>query len=167
MKRSFLLLLVTALACALAACDTSSATNTPVRPAPATFAPGPTPLAADVQIGYDVSGGIAGIRNALMIEPDGTTIVVSRGKPDKTVQLSAAEMNSLRGLASAANFFTLEDRYGLGAVPDDIVRSVTLRQNGRAKTVKTSDSSEDLIPPPLAELIRALQTILDSQLASP
>ena len=133
-----------------------AATPTPVA-APAT----PTPAATGGAMKYEMTGGIAGLRDELTIAADGTAQFTRRGRPAGSMTLTPDRVNALVAQFAAANFFALEDRYDAGNVSDDIYDTLTFTQDGRTHTVTAAQvSGQGLTPQPLLELIATFKGIV-------
>lgn len=86
-----------ALAALLAGCATTGPAATPT--APATAGSGPS-TGQSVRVVLERSGGIAGIRDTVTVEPDGRWTVVDRSGASRTGRLSATDLARLRQLAA-------------------------------------------------------------------
>lgn len=126
-----------------------------VEPAPTTTAQG-----APAQITYEVTGGIAGMRDVLEIRPGGDMRLTKRGSQVITGTLGQEEYQSLIELFDAAGFFDLQERYDEGNVSDDIYLAITYSRDGRAKTVTVAQvGGQGLTPPALQDLLNELDQI--------
>ncbi|WP_141714917.1 protealysin inhibitor emfourin [Micromonospora rhizosphaerae] len=84
---------VAALLIPLGGCSATDSTSTGARRSA-------TPAAQVARLVLEKSGGIAGVRDTVTVEPDGRWTVVDRSGASRTGQLSAADLERLRQLAA-------------------------------------------------------------------
>ncbi len=130
--------------------------------------PSPTPGASGAEITYDLSGGLAGIREVLHISPTGDASATRNGQLRGTRILSPAQLATLAAQFQAAQFFTLQDVYDNGMVSDDRYMTITVTSGGQSKTVRVAEiGGQGLTPPGLLTLIATLQQIAGDVAAGP
>lgn len=81
---------------------TPTTDGTSTAPATTSTAPGAGTTSAQqaVRVVLEKTGGIAGVRDRITVEPDGRWTVVDRSGTSRTGQLSAADLDRLRQLAA-------------------------------------------------------------------
>jgi hypothetical protein len=130
-------------------------------PAPTLAAPTATPESRDLGepvIVYNRSGGIAGVREVLEIDPDGTARLTRNQGGSATMTLPADRLAQLRAQFDAAHFFDFAPEYDNHNVADDFYYTITYAANGQRKTVKVADAGgQGITPGPLLDLITTLR----------
>lgn len=96
----------------------------------------------------EVSGGFAGLRKSIVVDPDGTVTVVL-GRRSETATFSADDLQTLAGELEASGLFT-EDRQFRGRGAD--LRTYTVTYDGA--TVAADDG---VVPPELGPVIERLE----------
>jgi hypothetical protein len=145
----FLFLVITVM---LAACDT----------APQPPVPTPTPVApvpeGSVTISYSTVGGVAGLNRQLVIGPDASAVLTDSTAVFGPVPLPQERRDQMRTQIEAVRFRELPDRYGTGATPDDIVKTMVVTDENGSKSVAVEQiGGADSTP---AE-VQALITLMD------
>jgi hypothetical protein len=111
-------------------------------------------------ITYELTGGIAGVQEKLVIAENGDLTVIERGTQIGTGHLDANALQALKQQFDSVNFFNLKDEYNQGAVADDRFMTVTYQQNNRTKAVKVAEiGGQKITPPELSNLLSTLQQI--------
>jgi hypothetical protein len=102
---------------------------------------------------FSRQGGIAGMDDRLVVQPDGSYTITRRGGSAKAGKLSAAELAVLRQQLDAANLGALPSVTRTGTIADGF----TYRLVYQGREVVAADGS---VPPPLEPLIGALNQLL-------
>jgi hypothetical protein len=119
-----------------------------------------TPSAAQPLITYELTGGIAGMRQTLVIAENGDTSASDRGTVVGTSHLAPDRLAALEQQFAAVHFFDLKDRYDEGAVSDDRYITVTYREGGQSKSVTIAEiGGQQVTPPELTALLAELERI--------
>jgi hypothetical protein len=139
----------------LAGCARSVVPSPIATPAPSPLAT--PPAVSEISITYQRNGGLMGVHDTWMINPQGK---VSSPGSGATVQLTSAQMAELIAAIRLANFTALQDSY----LPQDTCcdryeYTVTITVDGRSKTVRTIDASPTA-PPALTQLINTLTRLV-------
>jgi hypothetical protein len=113
------------------------------------------PAQAKELVRYQVSGGIAGLSEQLVVRTGGSARQTSRREATRRFRLSAAQMRALRRDLRDAKFPSLSRHYGPSyPVADGIAQ--TVRYRGRSVTVETGGDP----PEPLRKVLRRLSRIM-------
>ncbi len=148
------LVIAVGLLVALAACDSTSPTATPVTPATPTTSLTPTTFI------LDTTGTIAGIHQTLTIGESRTATFKDGSNPETKITVPDQQYADLVTQVSKADFFNLQDSYDSGTVSDDIYYSLTVKQGSQSKTVKVAGvGGKDITPQALSDLITMLLNI--------
>jgi hypothetical protein len=109
-------------------------------------------------IDYDVTGGISGTTAEVHVEGDGTVTVRRYDNTTDTNVLAPSLFDDLKQQVEAAQFPTLEPKYGCGGCADDVVHTISVDIDGRTYTVQADDSADH--PERLKTLIGSVQLFL-------
>jgi hypothetical protein len=104
---------------------------------------------------YDITGGIAGISERLVVDTDGSAFQTGRRGGDQRFTVSAKQLRALKRELKAAHFRSLKRRYE----PDLRVfdgTTQTVRHNGRSVSVFTGAD----VPARLARVLRRLSRVM-------
>jgi hypothetical protein len=104
---------------------------------------------------YDITGGIAGISERIVIDTDGSAVQTGRRNADERFTVSAKQLRALKRELKAARFRSLKRRYE----PDFRVfdgTTQTVRHNGRSVSVFTGAN----VPARLARVLRRLSRVM-------
>jgi len=107
---------------------------------------------------YQVTGGIAGVDEKMVIAQNGDITVTERGATIGSGHLTANQIQALQQQFDNANFFSLKDEYNQGAVADDRFMTVTYTQGERTKSVKVAEvGGQRITPAELSNLLAVLR----------
>ncbi|MFE5912144.1 hypothetical protein ACFQ6B_24090 [Streptomyces wedmorensis] len=95
--------------------------------APATASPDPRP--AEILVEVVVNGGLAGVRNQLVVHYDGTWTIASGTKPPRTGRQTPAEAAELRAALEDPAYARVPDRPTGNPIPDGFQYFVTYRHH--------------------------------------
>ncbi len=104
---------------------------------------------------YDITGGIAGISERLVVDTDGTAFQTGRRGGDQRFTVAAKHLRALKRELKAAHFRSLKRRYE----PDFRVfdgTTQTVRHNSRSVSVYTGAD----VPARLARVLRRLSRVM-------
>ncbi|TXS50104.1 hypothetical protein [Streptomyces sp. t39] len=119
-------------------------------PAPAASSAAP-PALAPALVELSVTGGLAGVRDVVLVREDGTYSTYRKGGKQGSGRMTPAELNRLRDALEAARFPTLPRE----ATPAPVADGFTYRITHRGHAVTTAD------PVPLPELGAVLSALPD------
>ena len=108
----------------------------------------------DGAIDYQLSGGFAGIRANVHIDPDGKLSGTKQNGNAVTGQLDTAALADLKGKVSQAQFSTLQPVYDCGCA-DDVLHTITVDVDGTEYTVMADGTAD--YPARLKPLIVTLE----------
>ena len=105
---------------------------------------------------FERGGGIAGIHEVWTVYTDGTTeSAEGAGQP-----VAPAEVEALMAAADRLGFWEMDEAYGTNdTCADCFTYNLTLKWEGRTKTVTTVDAASDA-PPELNELLSAVSQLV-------
>lgn len=130
-------------------------------PAPTT-ASRPTPPVAgwNSKVTYEKSGGVAGIKQTLLVGPAGQARLIEGSKNSGPVPLTADRLSGIKKKLDAANFFDLKDHYGNGNVADDFIYTISLSQGGKTrKIVVEEQGGKGVTPQVLLDFMAELDSL--------
>jgi hypothetical protein len=104
---------------------------------------------------YDITGGIAGISERLVIDTDGTAVQTGRRSADQRFTVPAKQLRALKRELKAARFRSLKRRYE-PAFRDFDGTTQTVRYNGRSVSVYSAAD----VPARLARVLRRLSRVM-------
>lgn len=116
--------------------------------------------ASDVgEVRLEITGGIAGVHDSVVVDPDGMVLIEQSGSPARRQPLDAAELDHLRALVVSREFMSLDDTYEpAGLCCDQLNYSVSADIDGRTVRSSTADGIE--APDVLEEVIGILAAAL-------
>ena len=103
---------------------------------------------------YERGGGIAGRRDRLVVQPDGSASLTTREKT-RAIQLSAAELNALADKLEQTDLTSLPTK---STSPRSIPDAFGYRVMYEGKTV---DTDQEAMPEELSPLLSELGTLVD------
>jgi hypothetical protein len=104
---------------------------------------------------YDITGGLVGISERLVVDTDGSAFQTGRRGGDQRFTVSATQLRALKRELKAARFRSLKRRYE----PDFRVfdgTTQTVRHNGRSVSVYTGAD----VPARLSRVLRRLSRLM-------
>lgn len=104
--------------------STRARSSAPTTPAPTTPAP-TTPAAARPLVHVTVTGGIAGVRNDLLVRDDGTYTTSTKTGPKGSGRMTPAELAELRRALEKADFARLPGEATGSPVADGFTYRIT------------------------------------------
>ncbi len=104
---------------------------------------------------YDLTGGIAGIHEWMVIDTDGTAVQTGRRGGDQRFTVAAKHLRALKRELKAARFRSLKRRYEPAIRVFDGTTQ-TVRHNGRSVSVYTGAD----VPARLARVLRRLSRVM-------
>lgn len=110
------------------------------------------------EVGYSLTGGIAGFDRSIRIAPDGSFRVSDAGRTVRSGRLSGATLRELKRHLREVDWAAVRPAYSDLTVVDSLYQSVTLR-TARGEQVTTVGTGGDP-PPPVAALVAFLDQIL-------
>ncbi|HEV7826431.1 MAG TPA: protealysin inhibitor emfourin [Mycobacteriales bacterium] len=130
-------------------------------PAPSSSAPAPAPTPGET-IRYVRSGGVAGLRESLVITPDGTAVLTSRQFPSpRRSPLTAAERTALASALAQAELQPAPRRRSLRpGHPDEFSYTVTVGS-------VTLHLTQSAVPTRLRPLLAVLQGVANRLISTP
>jgi hypothetical protein len=126
-----------------------------------TVAARPTaPAGWTAKVSYEKSGGIAGIKQTLLVGPAGQARVREGSTDSGPVRLTAERLALLKTKLDATGFFKLKEHYGTGTVSDDFMLTISVTDEGRTKTVSVEQvGGEGVTPQMLLDFIAELDKL--------
>lgn len=118
------------------------------------------PAGWTAKVTYEKSGGIAGIKQTLLVGPAGQARLIEGSKNSGPVKLTAEKLSLLKQKLDATDFFNLKDHYGTGTVADDFILTLSVMEEGRTKTVTVEQiGGKDVTPQALLDFIAELDKL--------
>lgn len=114
-----------------------------------TALPAPSPAAAGTLVELSVTGGLAGVRDVVVVREDGTYLTYRKQGKGDSGRMEPAELTRLRDALAAARFPALPAE----VTPAPVADGFTYRLTHRGHAVTTSD------PVPLPELKAVLAAL--------
>jgi hypothetical protein len=146
---------------------TATTLTVPATPAASAIPGSPTvtarptaPAGWTAKVTYEKSGGIAGIKQTLLVGPAGQARVREGSKDSGPVRLTAERLALLKAKLDATGFFALKEHYGTGTVSDDFMLTLSLTDEGQTKTLVVEQiGGQGVTPQALLDFIGELETL--------
>ncbi|MFN0071515.1 MAG: hypothetical protein ACKVVP_08525 [Chloroflexota bacterium] len=127
---------------------------------------GPTRAFRDVQITFQVTGGLAGLNDVLTITPPGRSELQRRSGPPLALDLGFNRFEELVALFEESDFYSMRPLHrALRPIPDALTFSVTIKEQQREHTVVMSTSGSP--PVPLMDIVRRLERVRQEMITPP
>jgi hypothetical protein len=138
-------------------------------PGSPTVAARPTaPAGWTAKVTYEKSGGIAGIKQTLLVGPAGQARVREGSKDSGPMRLTTERLATLKSKLDATGFFGLQEHYGNSTVSDDFLLTISVTDEGQTKTVAVEQvGGQGLTPQALLDFIAELDKLQGEIAARP
>ncbi|MFZ5816071.1 MAG: hypothetical protein ACOY93_12300 [Bacillota bacterium] len=118
---------------------------------------------AFTEVGYAVTGGVAGFDRSLRIDPDGSYRATDANRPERSGRLTGAQLRELKRLLGEVDWAGLRFSYVDGRVVDSLHQSLTVRTEQVEHQTTVGTGGEP--PPEVAALLAFLDSLLREALS--
>jgi hypothetical protein len=127
---------------------------------------GPRPPSSELNITFQVTGGLAGLNDVLTITPPGLAHLQRRAGSPIDVELGTNRFQELAALFPESDFFNMLPRHvALRPIPDALTFSVSARDMQREHTVVMSTAGSP--PMTLVDIVRRLERVRQEMISPP